>query len=300
MKVYICTNHHTSGGTSGADVYHHNLAKIMLGWGWEVRSLSTSANHIHDCEGATVVPKAEHIFAERWADIVITTPGMHLWCKKGKPMIVVKHNTHVEGWRFDSCRVLLCAHHLKALNMQCQSSFVWHPMNRYFGTKERGDINGPWLLVNCNENKGGKKLIELAERLPHIKFAGVLGAYGNQATKVLPNLEYWPLEQDMAAYWKKAKGHLMLSGFEGFPTTVMEAMSHGLPIIGNSECAGIVEVLSPYLCGKSVTQEDWVKQIEFMEDKGCWVGMSAESEHRAAEIEHLRDYEGLKNFLMWM
>ena len=35
-------------------------------------------------------------------------------------------------------------------------------------------------LINCNQNKGGEILIEIAKKMPDVQFLGIRGGYSNQ------------------------------------------------------------------------------------------------------------------------
>jgi len=179
--------------------------------------------------------------------------------------------------------VLFCAHHVKERGLYgAVRSFVWHPMNRYEGTEMRGDINGPLLMVNCNVNKGGNQLIELAKRMPHKRFIVVLGAYDRQIMdESLPNVSYMPSTNNMAQYYQNSSALLILSHKEGSPTVAQEAMSFGLPVI-SFNLDGVREV-----CGGSGIYCNNLHEVQkAIETKPDFITPPV--------IE--RDYEGLKKF----
>ena len=99
-------------------------------------------------------------------------------------------------------------------------------------------------LINCNENKGGKILIELAKRLPKIKFLGVLGSYGEQIIDdTLKNLKYVPQTPDVHLVYGKSNIVLMPSDYESYGRVALEAAINRLPVIctptdGLKECLG--------------------------------------------------------------
>jgi glycosyltransferase involved in cell wall biosynthesis len=99
-------------------------------------------------------------------------------------------------------------------------------------------------LINCNENKGGKILVELAKRLPKIKFLGVLGSYGEQIIDdTYKNLKYVPQTPDVHLIYGKSNIVLMPSDYESYGRVALEAAINRLPVIctptdGLKECLG--------------------------------------------------------------
>ena len=99
-------------------------------------------------------------------------------------------------------------------------------------------------LINCNENKGGKILIELAKRLPKIKFLGVLGSYGEQIIDdTYKNLKYVAQTPDIHLIYGKSNIVLMPSDYESYGRVALEAAINRLPVIctptdGLKECLG--------------------------------------------------------------
>ena len=99
-------------------------------------------------------------------------------------------------------------------------------------------------LINCNENKGGKILVELAKRLPKIKFLGVLGSYGEQIIDdTYKNLKYVAQTPDVHLIYGKSNIILMPSDYESYGRVALEAAINRLPVIctptdGLKECLG--------------------------------------------------------------
>jgi glycosyltransferase involved in cell wall biosynthesis len=99
-------------------------------------------------------------------------------------------------------------------------------------------------LINCNENKGGQILIDLAKRLPKIKFLGVLGSYGEQIVDdTLKNLKYVAQTPDVHLIYGKSNIVLMPSDYESYGRVALEAAINRLPVIctptdGLKECLG--------------------------------------------------------------
>jgi glycosyltransferase involved in cell wall biosynthesis len=99
-------------------------------------------------------------------------------------------------------------------------------------------------LINCNENKGGKILIELAKRLPKIKFLGVLGSYGEQIIDTsVKNIRYVEQTSSINLIYGKSNIILVPSAYESYGRVAIEAAINRLPVIctptdGLVECLG--------------------------------------------------------------
>jgi hypothetical protein len=94
--------------------------------------------------------------------------------------------------------------------------------------------------MNCNKNKGGSELIQLAGMLPDVQFVGVSG-YGMQTRGKLPNLEYREPSLDLPKVLHDVGTVVSFSKTEGYPMIAMEVQSLGIPFFG-SDIAGHHEV----------------------------------------------------------
>ena len=97
-------------------------------------------------------------------------------------------------------------------------------------------------LINCNKNKGGELLKEIAYKMPNVQFLGVKGAYSNQIIDKTPpsNLTYIENQTDIINVYKKIGILIMPSVNETWGRTAVEAMASGIPVI-HSESPGLVE-----------------------------------------------------------
>ena len=174
------------------------------------------------------------------------------------------------------------------------STHSWLPV-RYEGTTLRGRADGYIGMVNCNLNKGGERLIQLAKMMPETMFLVILGAYDKQIIDdTLPNILYRKSEPEMAFYYSQMSALLILSAKEGCPTVAQEAMSFGLPVI-SFHLDGVKEVCKDAAIYCNNVGEV-VKAIESLKDKTKYFLQSYSSWLQSAMIKSDRDYEGLKQF----
>ena len=124
--------------------------------------------------------------------------------------------------------------------------------------------NNTVCLINCNKNKGGELLKDLAIRMPNTQFLGVKGGYSNQVidSKPPPNLTYIENQKDITAVFKKIGILIMPSENETWGRTAVEAMAAGVPVI-HSEAPGLVECVdgAGILCNRNDI-DAWVSAIE--------------------------------------
>lgn len=295
MNIYIVSYSFTQFGTSGADVYHYNLALKLLEWGHTVRSVINQAKEPGNISGVETHPLSAHLLNVKWADLIITIPMLVSICKGAKRIIIVKHNIVPEPFDFSGHDILYCGEAVRqTLQMKCRKSFVLNPINRYKVNYECHlyEPDGPWVLINCNQNKGGALLIQLARLCPRVQFLGILGAYGSQIKEDLPNLLYKESRAEMRTVYGVVACVLSLSEKEGFPTVILEAMGLGVPVIGLNRAAGFVDVRG---YGYNNINEI-ANVINGMTNERLWE-LSNESIARAKEIEDRRDYEGLRKFI---
>ena len=117
-------------------------------------------------------------------------------------------------------------------------------------------------LINLNYNKGGNVFIEIAKRMPDIKFLGVKGGYDGQImNKNVSNITYLPNTAFIKDMYAKTDILLIPSKEESWGRVAVEAMSSGIPVIANPT-PGLVES-----CGeagifcKRNDIDSWVREI---------------------------------------
>lgn len=89
-------------------------------------------------------------------------------------------------------------------------------------------------------NKGPAVFYELAKRFPEEEFLGVLGAYGNQDIRELPNVTIRENTDDVKGIYAETKVVLSPSNYESYGRISVEAACSGIPSI-TSTAPGFVE-----------------------------------------------------------
>lgn len=101
--------------------------------------------------------------------------------------------------------------------------------------------NNVVCLINCNFNKGGHILKEIANKMTNVQFIGVKGAYSDQIIgENTQNLTYIDNKKDIKIILQKIGILIMPSKNETWGRTAVEAMASGIPVI-HSEAGGLVE-----------------------------------------------------------
>jgi glycosyltransferase involved in cell wall biosynthesis len=147
-------------------------------------------------------------------------------------------------------------------------------------------------LINLYDSKGGGLFWRLAEAMPDRKFLGVLGAYGDQVVKDLPNVEvlqHVPGDQMAAHVYSRTRVLLMPSVYESWGRTGVEAFASGIPVIAH-QTPGLAESLAEG--GIFVDREDqagWVAMLRALEDPAEWQAASERALARSRELDPSED-----------
>lgn len=148
-------------------------------------------------------------------------------------------------------------------------------------------------LVNLQEMKGVRIFHELARMMPDRKFLGVVGAYGVQEQKTLPNVEYLQPQSDMREVYKRTRILLMPSSYESYGRCAVEAAVSGIPTVANGT-AGLMEALGKAgTFPNELTAKCWKAAIKGID----WDKKSRQSKRLAASLDPVAEIEVLENAL---
>jgi hypothetical protein len=238
MNFLFFTPSHVSARINGADMYDQLLAEELQMRGHECIILAQHTG-TEEMNGVKIRPKSEGSSLIKWADVNLCRPQE--LCRlplKGRNVVVVQHNTMPEK-TIRNVKVVYVAEHLRQLIGYSLPNMVLHPINRYKGA---ASLPGgkKVALINCNKNKGGSELIQIAAMVPDVQFVGVSG-YGMQIRGNRPNIEYREPSLDLRKVLHDVGIVVSFSKTEGYPMLAMEVQSLGLPFFG-SRIAGHLEV----------------------------------------------------------
>ncbi len=171
-----------------------------------------------------------------------------------KPVLVFFHSTltnHYIRNKPGTHLVFNSEHSRRGMNM---SGTILHPIVDI----DPFPIKGKYVtLVNCNENKGGKFMIELAKNLPSVQFKGVKGGYGDQFTEDLPNLHYIETAKTKDAIYGDSRMVICPSKYESYSMVAVEAAMLGIPVV-TSEAEGFKESIGERL---PLKLDLWIEKI---------------------------------------
>lgn len=280
---------HNSGGES----YIHEMLKGL--------------NKIHHCraltdsdsfkyEGIDVFKESYEEIMYRWADVVITHLGkagraVNKTRQYKKPLIHVFHSTHRKATVKPYHAIVYNGEWTKKGFDYTNRNIIFHPPTvvEDYKTEVYGDA---YTLINCNENKGGHFLIELAKANPDKKFIGVLGSYGEQITEDVPNIKYIENTDRIKSVLAETRILLMPSKYESWGKAGIEAMCSGIPVLA-SNAPGLKESLGEAGVFADLDVEKWSHALRYIEDD--YELISNKCEKRAKELEP--DFLQLSEFI---
>jgi len=292
---------------AGAEWYMHAALKWLVARG-HICNVLTETSEIYTIDGVTVIPDSAPYRAEYYpiCDVVITHLGRagKAWnCSQTwrKPIIHVCHNdftnrlTEVKA----DFQMVYNSDWMEASMTQkgSRKGFTLHPVIWF------DDYNTPTTreyitLINCNENKGGRILVQLAEEMSDRKFLGVIGHYGDQVKAVLPNLTYVPHTSTIRDIYAKSRIVLMPSTYESYGRVAVEAMCSGIPVLCNTT-PGLMEALGDCGTYSGWNVDNYIEDILSLDDEKAYNDLSLRMIKRAKMLD-ARNVEELEAFEVWI
>lgn len=233
---------------AGAEITAHELNKYLIASGWRVIIILHHWKQ-DSLDGVELIkfdpnegPKQEQVF--RSADIFfcqnyIAQDAIKVLEPYMKPIVyflhIEKEKEDILQTRFGiPISVVYNSLTQKEQNPTIHPSTIVRPFIDWsaFKPRAREIMNGPVVLLNCNENKGGSVLQTLAKEMRDVPFVGVRGAYSKQLDDFkTTNLTYRPLIEDPRPIYEEAGVVIMPSKSESWGRVALEAMASGVPVI---------------------------------------------------------------------
>ena len=308
MNILFHLHAYPNTNLSGAEMMAHRIAKFLQSKGHNIKVINGSCNNNSVFEGIEVIGfnlnKNDHDLW-LWADVVVTHLVNTHYClnqarKYNKKLIHLIHNSfrdHILKVRENANYLVYNSDYVRRiLGYNHPYTICIPPVNyRDYEVNNKGSYI---TLVNLNENKGGRILIEIAKKLPEYKFLAIEGGYYDQIKdESVKNIKYMPPQVDMKKIYNKTKLLLMPSEYESWGQVAIEAISSGVPVL-SSEAQGLKEALGNATISIDRKNIDaWVKYIKVvMEDSAVYSKLQELSILRAKELDPLPYLERLNTF----
>lgn len=315
--VHLYVPYHNAGG----ETTMHDLLRAMVKDGWEVDVILSTPMHGYDhpyeIDGVKVYPftdKRQLISAVNKSQVLIThlensertaIVGNKYRC----PTVQVIHNDMdiTKGYVRQGCD-------LAVYNTDwVRDSFIKDSINvpgvvvhprvdltrvqfpKGFRKTEQKYITLVNLWAGSPRHKSGKGpevFYELAERFPKEKFMGVIGGYGEQDIRVLPNVTIQSHTSNIINdVYRKTKILLMPSHYESFGRVAVEGACVGIPTIA-SPTPGLREALDVNgTYADPLDVDAWEKELVKLLDKTEYAAASKNAKSQAKAWSDLQPIE---------
>ena len=305
MNILLSPGIYLPHQIAGSEICLHRICKYLMSKGHQIKAITRyPEDYVYD--GIEVYKqnkdyKVCHNHLWDWADLVFcqlsgTYYAMNKQKIKPKKVINFVHN-NASYPQVDIRKNVYTVYNTeqvkKELNYK-QETFVLHPPVNYRDFADVDTSKAEYItLINHNENKGGRILIEIAKRLPKHKFLAVQGGYYHQVVdRKVKNIKYVGITNDIKKYLAKTKLLIAPSEYESYGMAQIEAMCCNIPVIA-SNIPGFRESLSDAATFVQRNNIDaWVEAIE----SGEWIKDKKPIE-RAMELDPIKD---LAKFEKWL
>ncbi len=310
MRILLTPGVYLPNQRAGSEIYLHKIAKYLLSIGHEVKCIAHCVES-YEYEGVQVYKsnaeqwKNDNQIVWDWADLVFTQlsgTGYALNKSRLSPKKLINFAHNNAGYpqiplRKNVFTVYNCQNTANELHYK-HDSFTLPPPVFKEHYKDVDRSNAEYItLINHNENKGGKILIDIAKAMPDYKFMAVQGGYYKQIYSKEPNINYVPMVDDIRPYLAQTRILISPSEYESYGQAQVEAMCCGIPVIATN-LPGFREALGDsgiYINDRNNVHE-WVGSIIIVNnsmDGDLW----PLSEMRANELDPKKDLADFANWL---
>jgi glycosyltransferase involved in cell wall biosynthesis len=308
MRVLAYVHGYIPHLPAGSETMLHEMLRALEGAGHTVAVLATDIRvrtGAYGLDRVTVYHRhpfeAADLFAAAWNPDVIVSHHEHavrslnLARRLGVPNVTLFHNDYPQAHQLMKRRPDLAVvnthwidRHLAPRVLGIPRIVVHPPVDVERHRTTPGDAV---TLVNLYRMKGADLFWRLARELPHIKFLGVLGAYGKQVIYPgYPNVDIIESTADMAGdVWSRTRVLLVPSRYESYGKVGVEAMASGIPSVV-ATTPGLRESVGPggFLIPRTQPLA-WHRKVKtLMTDSAAWEAASAAALARSSAIEAQR------------
>lgn len=298
---------------AGAETMAHSLLRHLVRQGHEVDVVLSRGNSepAYEVDGVRVHPhtsKGQVFEFIPAADLIVThlenTPRATILGQVNHiPTVHLLHNTFQAARDWAARRPALLVHNSEWMRADYEDWFGQERIPPVPGVVVRPPVDpaeyvttpgGLVTLVNLFPNKGAETFWAVAERMPDVRFLAVLGGYGQQDIRHLPNVEVIPnvpADRMRDEVYARTRILLMPSRYESWGRVGVEAMCSGIPVIA-SPTPGLRESLGD--AGTFVDHADvagWVKAIRGLRRAPTWQKASRVAKARVVELDPAADLD---------
>lgn len=307
MKILLSPGIYLPHQRAGSEICLHRICKYLLSKGHEIKAITRYPVN-YSYEGIEVYAQTKdyktcHNNLWDWADLVFcqlsgTYYAMNKQKIKPKKVINFTHN-NASYPQVDIRKNVFTVYNTdqikKELNYK-QETFVLHPPVDYREFKDVDRSKAEYItLINHNENKGGRILIEIAKRLPKHKFLAVQGGYYTQISDPkIKNIKYVGITEDIKKYLSITKLMIAPSEYESYGMAQIEALCCNIPVIA-SDILGFRESLADAAIFVQRNNIDaWVNAIENSDE----LFKNIKPLERAKELDPKKDLDRFEKWLL--
>ncbi len=306
MKILLSPGIYLPHQRAGSEICLHRICKYLMSKGHEVKAVTRYPEN-YEYEGIEVYSQKKdykvcHNNLWDWADLVFcqlsgTYYAMNKQRLNAKKVINFAHNN--AGYpqvniRKNVFTVYNSEQTKKELNY-LQETYVLYPPVNYRDFENVDTSKAEYItLINHNENKGGQILIEIAKRMPNVKFMAVQGGYYHQIVDAkAKNIKYVGITDDIRKYLAMTKLLISPSDYDSYGMAQIEALCCNIPVIA-SDIPGFRESLSDSaIFVKRNDIDAWVEAIKNSEQ----LFKDKKPIERARELDPVKE---LAKFEKWL
>jgi len=301
MRVYSHLYSYPPARIVGGELMTSVLLAALAERGHDVRVATISTLEPFDRGGVRVSGRMVDLLShqEDAPEVFVTHPEL------------AEHNYHrAAGY---GCRTVAVVHNLEPMTLRGLEDYRWDLVvaNSHETAAAIADVCDPVVLrpptrdlrppsaplprrfitqVNLSEPKGGETFWQLAERMPDHHFLGVLGGYGGQIIRDLPNVTITSPTDGMGLIFALTRVLLMPSHKETWGMTACEALVQGIPVIA-SDLPGPREALDfgGYYFDAPDDVDSWEQALRTLDDPAVYEAAGFNARARGVELLDMTD-----------